>query len=130
MTSTGIFVVLLISHLFGDFLVQTDWQAIHKAGGLSGPAEARRALFSHISTYTLAFVPALIWLGGEHTLPALAAFAVLIFVPHLILDDGRPTHAYIRRVKRAEDPSPGLVVMVDQSLHLICLWAVALLAAN
>jgi hypothetical protein len=32
-------------------------------------------------------------------------------------------------VKRCPDPPPaGLTAIVDQSLHLICLWATALLA--
>ena len=37
-------------------------QATHKAGGLSSPGVRRRALVSHIVTYTIAFVPAFIWL--------------------------------------------------------------------
>jgi hypothetical protein len=33
------------------------------------------------------------------------------------------------RVKGCQDPPPvGLTASVDQSLHLICLWATALLA--
>ena len=53
----------LVAHMVGDYLLQTDWQARNKRGGLSGDAVARRALISHVTTYTLAFVPAFIWIG-------------------------------------------------------------------
>ena len=29
-------IVFFVSHLAGDFLVQTEWQALHKRGGLGG----------------------------------------------------------------------------------------------
>ena len=60
-----VFAVFLVSHLVGDYLLQTDWQAVHKHRGLGPDPVSRRALASHVATYTLAFVPALIWLGGE-----------------------------------------------------------------
>ena len=31
-----IFAVFFVSHQVGDYLIQTDWQAMHKRGGLSG----------------------------------------------------------------------------------------------
>jgi hypothetical protein len=50
-------------HLAGDYLLQTDWQVRNKPGGLGFDPLARRALISHLLTYTLSFVPALIWVG-------------------------------------------------------------------
>jgi Protein of unknown function (DUF3307) len=124
-----IILVFWVSHMVGDFLLQTDWQASHKYGGLSGDARSRSALFSHVGIYTLCFVPALIWVGGEIGALAAAGLAAVIFLPHLVIDDGRLLHVYMRRVKRCSDPPPaGLTATVDQSLHLICLWATALLA--
>ena len=81
--------MLAISHLVGDYLLQTEWQARNKAGGLGSDPLARRALLAHVGTYTLAFVPALIWLadvegGGVAVLAALA-----IAIPHLVIDDRR-----------------------------------------
>ena len=58
-----VFAVFVVSHLAGDYLLQTDWQAENKRGGLGGDPVARRALLSHVTTYTLAFVPAFIWLA-------------------------------------------------------------------
>jgi len=33
-----VFAVFVVSHLVGDFLIQTEWQASHKLGGLGGVA--------------------------------------------------------------------------------------------
>ena len=73
MSWVEVFVVLVVCHLAGDFLLQTDWQASNKYGGLGGDPVRRRALFTHIVTYTLAFLPALVWIGLETDL--LAAIA-------------------------------------------------------
>jgi hypothetical protein len=48
----------------------------------------------------------------------------------LILDDGRLLDAYMRKVKRCERPSAGLTAAVDQSMHVVSLFPVALLAAS
>lgn len=124
-----IFAVFVVSHLSGDFLLQTNWQATHKHGGLGGDPVARRALLSHIASYTLAFVPALIWLGTEIGVGALAVGA-LIALPHLIQDDGRLLGAYMRRVKHVEPESGPLFLAVDQTSHLVALFLVALLAGS
>jgi hypothetical protein len=124
-----VFGACLLAHLTGDFLLQTDWQAEHKHGGLGREGVARRALFSHVLVYTLAFVPVFVWVGAEHSPPLALAFAALVSIPHLIVDDGRLLDAYIRVVKRAPGEVPLVVYIgVDQSVHVLCLAAVALLA--
>ena len=50
------FAGFLVAHMVGDYLFQTDWQARNKRGGLSSSGTARRALFMHVTTYTLAFL--------------------------------------------------------------------------
>jgi hypothetical protein len=126
---TDAFVVLAVSHLVGDFLFQTEWQASNKWAGLGSDPVARRALFSHIATYSLAFIPALVWLAVEHGVRVVPA-ALLIVVTHLIQDDGRALRAYIVRVKHSEVTSGGLVaVAADQSFHAVFLLAAALAAA-
>jgi hypothetical protein len=126
-----VFSVFLVCHLTGDFLVQTEWQALNKRGGLSRRnPEARRALISHVATYTLCFVPALAWLAGDIGAWAIAMAAV-IFLPHLILDDCRLLIAWNKRVK-GTTPGPGTPVYmaIDQSFHVLTLFATALLAAS
>lgn len=127
MTWVEIFAVFAVSHLVGDFLLQTDWQATHKFGGLGPNRESRRALLSHTATYTLAFVPALIWLSTEIGAWAIGV-AVLIGAPHMIQDDGRLLDAYMRRVKRVTtEPPGGLRLALDQTFHMVFLFGLALL---
>jgi hypothetical protein len=127
-TWVELFVVFAVSHLVGDFLLQTDWQATHKFGGLGPNPESRRALLSHTITYTLAFVPALIWLASDIGAWAIGV-AVLIALPHMIQDDGRLLDAYLRRVKRVQgEPPGGLRLALDQSFHMVFLFLLALLA--
>ncbi len=123
--------VFVISHLIGDFLLQTDFQARYKHGGLGRDPVARRALFSHVTAYTLAFVPALIWIGGELSLVGTLAVAALIFLPHLIQDDGRLVVRWMADVKHTDAATAprGVTVMVDQTFHLIALFLLAVLVA-
>ncbi len=121
-----VFAVFLVSHLVGDYLLQTDWQARHKHRGLSADRIARRALLTHILTYTLAFVPALVWIAGERGAVTLA-IAAAVAVPHLVQDDGRLVAAYVRRVKRCQGDAVRMVgAAVDQTLHVVALFALAL----
>jgi Protein of unknown function (DUF3307) len=126
----SVFTAFLVAHMVGDYLFQTDWQARHKRGGLSGDRVAFRALVTHVTTYTLAFVPALIWIADQLDAGWALLSAVLIFVPHLVLDDGRFVRAYLANVKRAEGFDLGLAASVDQSFHVLSLFLVALLVGN
>jgi hypothetical protein len=125
-----IFAVFVVSHLVGDYLLQTDWQAMHKRGGLLGTAEQRRALASHVATYTLAYVPAFIWLWSSiHAW--VFGLAALIYVPHFIQDDGTLLASYSRVVKKADiRANPSLGAAVDQSFHLLTLFLTALIASK
>jgi uncharacterized protein DUF3307 len=125
-----IFAVLVVSHLAGDFLLQTDWQATRKAGGLGGDPEARRALLMHVLTYTLAFVPAFVWLADSLG-AGVVGIAALVAGPHMIQDDGRLVLSYLHQVKRSHvQPGDNLYVMVDQSFHLVTLFLIALVAGS
>jgi hypothetical protein len=124
-----VFAVFLVCHVAGDFLLQTDGQAVNKHGGLSsGDRDARRALFSHVTVYTLVFVPAVIWIAIEKSALGIALLAV-VFIPHLVQDDARVLVAWNRIVKRSS-PKPGdfVYMAIDQSFHFVFLFATALLA--
>jgi hypothetical protein len=126
----AILAAFLVAHMVGDYLLQTDWQARHKRGGLGNDPVARRALVTHVTTYTLAFLPALIWIGDQLDPGWAVLAAALIFLPHLILDDGRFVRAYLANVKRAEGFDLGLAASVDQSFHVLSLFLVALLVGS
>jgi hypothetical protein len=122
----SVFASFLVAHMVGDYLFQTDWQARHKRGGLSGGL-AFRALVSHVSTYTLAFAPALVWIGDELDAGWALLAAALIFLPHLVIDDARVVRFWIARVKGAERFEVGLAASVDQSFHVLSIFLVAIL---
>src|ERR1700742_1464862 len=98
--------------MVGDYLLQTDWQARNKRGGLGADRVARRALISHVTTYTLAFVPAFIWIADELDPVWALVSAVLVFVPHLLIDDGRLVALYLARVKRVDGLNLSLAASV------------------
>lgn len=129
MSWVEIFAVFVVSHALGDYLLQTDWQATHKRGGLGRDYESRVALLSHVSVYTLSFVPALIWLSDDGlNLGGALLVAAGVFVPHMVQDDGRLLSRYIRAVKRCDEESEReIFTAVDQSFHLITLFATALI---
>ena len=125
-----VFIAFLISHLVGDYMLQTDWQALNKRGGLTGTSVQRRALCSHIATYTLAYVPCLVWLAGSDHFWVIGV-AALIAIPHLVQDDGRLLADYARIVKRADiRANPSLGAALDQSFHMLALFGLALLAGR
>jgi hypothetical protein len=123
----SVFAAFLVAHMVGDYLFQTDWQARNKRGGLSGDRIAFRALATHVTTYTLAFAPALTWIGDELDAGWALLTAALIFLPHFVIDDGRIVRFYLARVKRADGFDLGLAASVDQSFHVLSLFLVALL---
>ena len=127
MSWVSVFAAFLVAHMVGDYLFQTDWQARNKRGGLTGGGVSRRALLSHVTTYTLAFLPAFVWIGTQLDAGWAAVAAVLVFLPHLGIDDGRVVEAYLRHVKRADGFDVGLAASVDQSFHVLSLFLVAIL---
>jgi hypothetical protein len=126
-----VFAVLVLSHLVGDFLLQTDWQASLKEGGLGPDPVRRRALRNHIATYTASFLPALIWIASETSVAKAVLIAIVIAVPHWIQDDGRLLNAWMVLVKgTVAEEAPWVRIAVDQSFHLVFLFGAALLAAS
>ena len=131
MNWVSVFAAFLVAHMVGDYLFQTDWQARHKRGGLSGDRVAFRALVSPRDAPTRSrSLPALIWIGDELDAGWALLAAALIFLPHLVLDDGRIVRAYLANVKRAEGFDVGLAASVDQSFHVLSLFLVALLVGS
>ena len=120
---------LLASHLTGDFLVQTEWQAVNKTGGLREP-RSRKALLAHVIAYTASFAPALAWIGRRTSAKRAVMVGGAVAIPHLLVDDGGLVELWLREVKRASKPAPALAIAVDQSFHVICLLGAALLASS
>lgn len=113
------FDVLLMGHLVGDFLLQTNWMARYKTSRWD-------ALLAHSAVYTVS-VAAAAWLDG--VVLGLVALALLL-VSHAWLDRRTFERWWARRiggVTRAEDQ--WLVIVMDQVFHLLVLVVVVRLAA-
>ena len=131
MPSRAPFADFFVSHHIGDYLLQTDFQAHNKEGGIDGGGDSRRALVNHGLTYTAAFIPALLGVARRTSVPRAVGVAALIALPHMAIDDGRLVKRYMRRVKRTPaDADPKLTTSVDQSMHMVCLWAAAFVARD
>ena len=128
MSWSSALLAFLVSHLVGDVLLQTEWQAVGKARGLRDPS-GRRPLLTHVAVYTVAFVPALIWVAVHRDAGRAIAVAAVIAGPHLLIDDGRLVRFWLRAVKGTERPPTGLAIAVDQTFHVLCLLGTAVLAA-
>src|SRR5688572_13621946 len=85
---TELFAVFAVCHVVGDFLFQTDWQALYKHGGIQKGGEHLRALTAHVAVYTLSFLPALIWIADEAGIGLALGTAAAVFIPHFVQDDG------------------------------------------
>jgi hypothetical protein len=127
MNWTAVFVVFFVSHQVGDYLLQTDWEAMHKRGGLGRNSVARRALLRHTFTYTVAFIPVFVWIGASLGWTTLVIVAT-VSLPHMIQDDGRLLTTYSRKVKGL-DPVANhtIAALVDQAFHMVALLGAALL---
>ena len=122
------FAVFVVAHIVGDFVLQTDFQATHKHNGLSRDAVARRALLTHLASYSLPIIGACVWIAGTRPVALTALTGALVLLEHLIQDDGRLLIAYCRRVKHFDaEEQPGIFVWVDQSFHVLALFGAALL---
>jgi hypothetical protein len=130
MSWSSALLAFLVSHAGGDVLLQTNWQAQNKAGGLGENEVARRALYRHLTTYTMAFLPALLWVGKEKGVGRAVSVGGLIALSHLIIDDGRLVRTWTREVKHASESPAGLLIAVDQSFHALSLLGAALAAAR
>jgi transglutaminase-like putative cysteine protease len=129
-TWVQVFIVFLVCHATGDFLLQTEFQATRKSGGLGSDPVARKALLSHLLTYSLVFVPAFVWIVDKRSAGRMVFAAAIALLTHLVQDDRRLLYRYTVTVKKA-DPPPDhpLWIFIDQAAHLVWLFAAALAAA-
>ena len=78
-----------------------------------------------MTSYTLTFVPAFIWLADEVG-AAIVGIAALIFATHLLQDDARLLERFTRTVKGIGAPDNAFVFMAaDQSFHILVLFGIA-----
>lgn len=107
------FEFLLLGHLTGDFLFQTNWMARKKADSFT-------VLFIHSTIYTL-FIGLASILAGRFSWLAL----LIILLSHMLLDNRGFVNFWVKNINQSMDIA-WLKVVVDQCWHLIILGVVAI----
>lgn len=127
---------LLVGHLLGDWLIQTDYQAAHKSdpGWRGWLANQSHMLTYHLTLYVSWIVYA--WSIAPnyfHTLGMSSGFNLrialcLLFVSwpiHSFLDRRWPVKWLMRHTRHAAFAETTLgVLMWDQILHVLTLWVI------
>jgi hypothetical protein len=110
---------LLIGHLVGDFLLQTDGMARYKAQSWSW-------MLKHVGIYLAVMVVLVGAYAMNHPLPLWVVGAVLLFIggTHIILDRRGFTLWWMRRLGVSSDLT-WLPIVADQIFHLLVLVVVA-----
>jgi hypothetical protein len=106
---------LLLGHLIGDWVLQSDWMAAGKKRGLLNGSG-----LAHVCVYTAAILGAL-WcagLGAERPLSWPVTGAVVL-LSHWLLDTLDVAQHWLRHVLQSEKEP--VRVVVDQTLHLMVL---------
>ena len=118
--SMRLFNYLILAHLIGDYLIQTEFEALNKALGRFW----NRALISHCVKYTLSFLPLVIWFG----LPLW--WLLVIYGSHMVLDRRWFIIAWRKYVTRNSAESIKatfwLTVVIDQIFHVFVLAGLAI----
>jgi len=114
MKGIGPFELLLLAHLIGDFLFQTQWMAFNKM-------KHWLPLLVHCVVYTV--VVALVsYVCLDH--PLSLAGILIIFIGHIILDQGSFIRWWYLKVCRCTESGTGwLKIVYDQIFHLLLLAA-------
>jgi len=109
----SLFDKLLVAHLVGDWLLQTEWQALNKR-------QNYRALFSHIGIYSAIILGVLLLDFGLYNFSVYFVVGLLALA-HALLDRGWPVIRYMKTFRLINDRKPErwLVMAVDQSIHVL-----------
>jgi hypothetical protein len=115
-----IFEIMLCTHLFADYLLQTEWQAVNKSKNLI-------ALGSHIAVYHLVMLGVLVWrFGWDMRVLGVVAFLALT---HAVMDRGWVIPRLMRALRLVVNrpAERWLVMVVDQVIHILLLGIAALI---
>ena len=119
-----IFEGLLMAHLLGDWLLQTEWQAVNKARHFG-------ALLTHLVVSHAVIFAVLFWGFGLSLLPVVIV-TVGLAVIHGILD-GTGFLPWLMRTMRLfvkREPEKWIMVIFDQVIHLLLLGAATLVLTS
>ena len=110
-----IFIPLILAHLLGDFLLQTEDMAMNKS-------KDNRALLKHVAVYSSVFF--IFGIPYFNNILGTIAFVLLTFVCHFITDyfTSRWTSKLYAERKYYGFPAFFSVIGLDQTLHYLQLF--------
>ena len=118
-----LFESLFLAHILGDWILQTEWQAVNKS-------TSWRALLTHVFVYHVVILVVLgIRIGWTH--PLVYEVVLALAVTHILLD--RFSVVPLMRALRItvdREPDRVLELAVDQSVHLLLLGLATLLLTH
>ncbi len=119
-----IFEGLLMAHLLGDWLLQTEWQAQNKASNW-------KALLAHVAVYHI-IVFIILYFGFSLRAVPVTTIVVALAVLHAILDRKSAVEPIMiaLRITVKRQPERWLAIAVDQSIHLLLLGLASLYLAT
>lgn len=103
------FLLLIVGHAVGDFLLQTNWQAENKS-------RIWKALLTHCLVYSIVVYLLALLAGGISLISIL-----VIFLSHVLLDKGNIVNWWIKTIKKEQTDKVEIRFLVDQSLHILVL---------
>lgn len=130
-----IFACFFVIHGIADYWVQTDWQAQNKSKNWI-------ALWTHVYTYSLCFIPVGIYLYHMRLICGCSAYALpfVIGLPHAFMDHRGFLYWFLKKTK-GWDSTPGesqklmmpqvavrihVGIEMDQKYHYACLLLTAI----
>ena len=110
-----LFESLLLAHIVGDWLLQTEWQALNKVHNW-------RALLSHVVVHHLVVLGVLLARFGFQDIRVFVVVGLLA-VSHAILDRHWPVVWLMRALKHivVRPPERWLTIVIDQAIHILLL---------
>jgi hypothetical protein len=119
-----IFESLVVAHILGDWLLQTEWQATNKEQNWS-------ALIIHVGIYHL-IVFVILYLGFGLSLEIIVPVVAVLALLHGLLDRRSFVLWLMRslRITVKRKPEGLLLLAVDQSAHLVLLALAAVVLTN
>ena len=118
-----LFETLLMGHILGDWIFQTEWQATNKSSNW-------RAMLVHVAVYHVIMLGFLVMWAGPGDWRIYIA-VLLLAITHAILDRRQSVHGLMRllRITVNRPPEKWLAIPIDQAVHLLLLGLTAFLLA-
>lgn len=102
---------IILGHLIGDYLFQSDWMALNKK---KSNLEGFVACIIHCTIWTISMM---IFIGSNNILLALG-----LFLSHILLDRTNLVVWYLNTFKIMPNPTMWKIIIVDNTLHLLMVY--------